>query len=104
MINLSAELSQYIGLSFTLFFFGFVIVLTKKNILVVLMGIELMLNAVNIVFVSSSVFRHDLEGQVVAFFNVSLMAAEAGVGLALVTLVYKLHGDVLFDFFKRMKG
>ena len=103
-MSLEVGLYHYVALASIIFFLGFLIALVKQNILVVLMGVELMFNAANIVLVAASSFRSDLDGQVMAFFNVAVMAAEVGVGLSLIILFYKIYGDVVFDMFKKIRG
>ena len=72
-----------------LFAVGLVAVLTKRNAIVVLMGVELMLNAANLNFIVFARMHGNLEGQVMALFVIVLAAAEAAVGLALVLRVYQ---------------
>ncbi|MDE0119441.1 MAG: NADH-quinone oxidoreductase subunit NuoK [Bdellovibrionales bacterium] len=81
------ELNHFLIVSLLLFVIGFFGVLARRNLLIILMSIELMLNAVNLSFVSFSQFYNLLSAQVAAFFVMTISAAEAGVGLALIVLI-----------------
>jgi NADH-quinone oxidoreductase subunit K len=81
-------LSAYLTFSAILFFTGVVGVLTRRNAIVILMSIELILNAVNVTLIAYSRFLNDLTGQVFAFFVIAVAAAEAAVGLAIVIVLY----------------
>ena len=83
-------LEHYLVLSAVLFSIGMAGVLLRRNIIVLLMSIELMLNAVNISFVAFSKYNNNLEGQVMVFFVMTIAAAEAAVGLALAVLAIGL--------------
>jgi NADH-quinone oxidoreductase subunit K len=76
-------------LSAVVFSIGVVGVLIRRNLIVVLMSIELMLNAVNLTFIAFSRFLGSMEGQVVVFFVMAVAAAEAVIGLAIVISVYR---------------
>ncbi|MEN9512003.1 MAG: hypothetical protein RLZZ370_1822 [Bacteroidota bacterium] len=80
---------QYIYLSSLLFCIGVAGVLLRKNAIVILMCIELMLNAVNLLFVSLSTYMGDASGQIFVFFIMVVAAAEASVGLAILVMVYR---------------
>lgn len=98
------NLSHYLALSAFLFCFGMIAVLMRKNIIVMLMGIELMLNAVNLSFIA---FAHDqvnLNGQIMVFFVMTIAAAEAGVGLALAVAIYKKYSELNIRFFEQLRG
>lgn len=81
------ELNHFLIVSLLLFVIGFFGVMTRRNLLVILMSVELMLNAVNLSFVTFSQFYNLLSAQVAAFFVMTISAAEAGVGLALIVLI-----------------
>lgn len=103
--NLSpVGLEHYLVLSAMLFTIGFIGVLIRKNLLVVLMSIELMLNAVNLTFLSFGYFTQNLDGQILVFFVMTVAAAEAGVGLALAITVFKKFKEVNIKSFERLKG
>lgn len=97
-------LNHYLVLSALLFSFGMLAVLMRKNVLVMLMGIELMLNAVNLTFVAFSHYQKNLNGQAMVFFVMTIAAAEAGVGLALAVTVYKKFKEVNIRFFENLRG
>ena len=76
----------------------------RRNIIVILMCIELMLNAVNISFVAFSRYAENMNGQVMVFFVMTIAAAEAAVGLALAVTVFKKFREVNIRFFEHLKG
>lgn len=82
-------LNYYLVLSAILFAIGVTGVVVRRNVLVVLLSIELMLNAVNLTFVAFSRFQGSIEGQVVVFFVMTVAAAEAVVGLAIIVMVFR---------------
>ena len=82
-------LNHYLILSAAIFAIGVVGVLIRRNLIVVLMSIELMLNAVNLTFIAFSRFLGSMEGQVVVFFVMAVAAAEALVGLAIIISVFR---------------
>ena len=82
-------LNQFLLLAAVLFAIGVYGVLTRKNGVLVLMSIELILNAVNINVVAFGAFNQDISGQVFALFVIAVAAAEVGVGLAIVLLIYR---------------
>lgn len=90
-------IEYFIGLSAILFVIGAVGVLTKKNAIVVLMCIELMLNAANINFVAFSAFSNNLNGMVFALVSIAIAAAEVAVGLAIVLNLYKTRDTIGLD-------
>jgi NAD(P)H-quinone oxidoreductase subunit 4L len=98
------NLNNLLILSAFLFCTGIYGVLARKNSVLVLMSIELMLNAVNINLVAYSAFKNAVAGQVFALFVITIAAAEVGVGLAIVLLIYRnLHSSDL-DEVDEMKG
>jgi NAD(P)H-quinone oxidoreductase subunit 4L len=98
------DLNNLLILSAFLFCTGIYGVLARKNSVLVLMSIELMLNAVNINLVAYSAFKNAVAGQVFALFVITIAAAEVGVGLAIVLLIYRnLHSSDL-DEVDEMKG
>ena len=82
-------LDHYLILSAVIFAIGIVGVLIRRNLIVVLMSIELMLNAVNLTFIAFASFRGSMGGQVVVFFVMAVAAAEAVIGLAIIISVYR---------------
>ena len=96
--------TQYLLLSAFLFCTGIYGVLARRNGVLVLMSIELMLNAVNINLVAFSAHLNDAAGQVFALFVIAIAAAEVGVGLAIVLLIYRNRVAVNLDEIDLMKG
>ena len=93
-----------IGLSALLFTIGVIGVATRRNLIVMLMSIELMLLAVNINFVAFSVHLQDLVGQVFAMFVLTVAAAEAAIGLAIVVVYFRNRGSIAVEDINLMKG
>lgn len=97
-------LSHFLVVSTLLFSMGVFAIVTRKNAILVLMGIELMLNAANINFVAFSKFGgFGLDGQVIALFVIVLAAAEAAVALAIVLNIYKTFSNVNVDEINNLK-
>ncbi len=80
------------------------IVLNRKNILVILMCLEIMLLAVTLTFVAAGYWHNDLGGQIFTFFILTVAAAELAIGLAIVTLFHKNHRTIAIDSADLMKG
>lgn len=99
----SIPLTHHLLLAAALFGIGLVGVLTRRNVLVLLMSIELMLNAVNLTFIAFSRHTATTDGQVFAFFVIAVAAAEAAVGLAMVLAVFRLKHSVFVDELKLLK-
>ncbi len=97
-------LTHYLALSFLLFVLGIVGVLVRRNLLTVLMSIELMLNAVNLNLVAFSRQLGDLGGQIFTVFIIAVAAGEAAIGLAIIISLYRLKGSVNLDDAAEMKG
>ena len=89
--------THYLMLSAALFTIGLIGVMTRRNIIIVFMSIELMLNAVNINLVASSKDLHNLVGQVFAVFVIAVAAAEAAVGLGIILAFYRNKETVNID-------
>ncbi len=98
------DLNQFLILSAFLFCTGIYGVLARKNAVLVLMSIELMLNAVNINLVAFSAVRSNVAGQVFALFVITVAAAEVGVGLAIVLLIYRNERTSDLDEVDQLKG
>lgn len=97
-------LNQFLILAAVLFCIGVYGVLARRNGVLVLMSVELMLNAVNLNFVAFSAYLQEVAGQVFALFVITIAAAEVGVGLAIVLLIYRnLHSPDL-DRVEQLKG
>ena len=84
-----ATLNHYLVVSVLLFSLGLFGVLARRNLLVIYMGLELMLNAANLALVAFSRFNNNLNGQVMAMFVLTVAAAEVSVGLALIVALYR---------------
>jgi NADH-quinone oxidoreductase subunit K len=97
------ELAHYLLLSAVLFTIGVLGVLTRKNLIVILMSVELMLNAVNLTFIAISKFTADLNGQVMVFFVLCVAAAEVAVGLAILISLWRHRGTMDVDSVNLMK-
>jgi NADH-quinone oxidoreductase subunit K len=95
---------HYLVLSSILFVIGTFGVITRKNIIIVLMSIELMLNSANLAFVAFSKVLGDMTGQVFMIMSITVAAAEVAVGLALVVSVYTHRESLNIDILKMLKG
>ena len=106
MHETAAQIGLYpvIATSAVLFLTGMAGVLTRKNLLIVLMSVELMLNAVNLAFVGFARQFGQVDGQVFAIFVMAVAAAEAAVGLALVILLFRHRASVDLSDFDLLKG
>jgi len=82
-------LGHYLAVSALLFCIGLAGVIFRRNLLIIYMSLELMLNAANLALVSFSRFNNNLEGQVMVFFIITVAAAEVAVGLALIVALYR---------------
>lgn len=98
-------LSHYLTLGAILFTIGvFGIFINRKNVIVILMSVELMLLAVNINFVAFSFYLQDLTGQIFAMMVLTVAAAEAAIGLAIVVVYYRNRGSIAVEDVNMMKG
>jgi NADH-quinone oxidoreductase subunit K len=98
-------LEHYLTVASVLFVVGiFGIFLNRKNVIVILMSIELMLLAVNINLVSFSSFLGDLVGQVFSLFILTVAAAEAAIGLAIIVCFFRVRGTIAVEEINSMKG
>lgn len=86
-----------------IFFIGFVGILVRRNIIVILMCVELMLNAVNLTFVTFSKTLHDMGGQMAVFFIITVAAAESAVGLGLIVSMFRTLRSVDTDEIQLLK-
>jgi NADH-quinone oxidoreductase subunit K len=89
-----ADLQHYLCVSFLLFSLGLFGVIARRNVLVIYMSLELMLNAANLALVAFSRFNNNLNGQVMVFFIITVAAAEVSVGLALIVALYRKRQSV----------
>jgi len=98
-------LGHYLTLAAIIFSIGIVgIFLNRKNVIIILMSIELILLAVNINLVSFSIYLQDLTGQVFTMFILTVAAAEAAVGLAIIVVYYKNKGSIHVEQINSLKG
>lgn len=98
------EINNYLILSAVLFCIGVMGVLFRRNAIIILMSVELMLNAVNLLLTAFSVVHNDAGGQVMVFFIMAVAAAEVAVGLAILVLIYRNVGSVDVDLLDKLKG
>ncbi len=85
-----------------LFSIGTVGVISRRNIFVIYMSLELMLNAINLMFISVSRYYHSMDGQVISLMIIAISAAEAALFLSLVVLLYKRKGSLDADIFDKL--
>jgi NADH-quinone oxidoreductase subunit K len=96
-------LNHYILLSSIIFSIGTIGVLIRRNAIIILMSVELMLNAVNLLLAAFSVYRGDASGQVFVFFIMALAAAEVAIGLAILTMIYRNTNSTDINILNRLK-
>ena len=96
-------LAHYLLVSAALFGLGLLGVILRRNLLVIYMGLELMLNAANLALVSFSRFNNKLDGQVLVFFIITVAAAEVSVGLALIVALYRKRQSAHVEDLTSMK-
>ena len=98
-------LGHYLSLAAIIFSIGLAgVFLNRKNIIVILMSIELILLAVNINLVSFSIFINDLTGQIFTLFILTVAAAEAAIGLAIIVVYYRNSGTIRVEEIDKLKG
>ena len=99
------SLQHYLILAAIIFTIGIIgIFLNRKNLIVILMCIELLLLAVNINLVSFSIFLNDLSGQIFTLFILTVAAAEAAIGLAIIVVYYRNAGSIHVEDINTLKG
>ncbi|WP_223478565.1 NADH-quinone oxidoreductase subunit NuoK [Oricola indica] len=102
---MTITISHYLTVSALLFVIGvFGIFLNRKNVIVILMSVELILLSVNLNFVAFSAHLQDLVGQVFALFVLTVAAAEAAIGLAILVVFYRNRGSIAVEDVNMMKG
>ena len=106
MQNILQEIGiqNYIFLAALMFCIGIFGVLYRRNAIIVFMSIEIMLNAVNLLFVAFSTYHQDAQGQVFVFFSMAVAAAEVAVGLAILVSIFRNLGSIDIDNLKKLKG
>jgi NADH:ubiquinone oxidoreductase subunit K len=97
-------INEFLLLGAVLFCIGVYGVIARKNAVMVLMSIEVILNSVNINLLAFSQLHHNLDGNVFALYIIAVAAAEVGVGLAMVLLVYRNRKSISLDELSEMKG
>lgn len=97
-------IENYLFLAAILFSIGVFGVLYRRNAIIVFMSIEIMLNAVNLLFVAFSSYHNDAQGQVFVFFSMAVAAAEVAVGLAILVSVFRNLGSIDIANLKNLKG
>lgn len=98
-------LEHYLVVAAALFTIGVAgIILNRKNIIVILMSVEIILLSVNLNLVAFSSFSHDLTGQVFALFILTVAAAEAAIGLAILVAYFRNRGSIAVEDINQMKG
>ncbi len=102
---MTIPLAHYLTLAAILFTLGvFGVFLNRKNVIVILMSVELILLAINVNFVAFSAYLGDLAGQVFAMFVLTVAAAEAAIGLAIVVVYFRNRGSIEVEDINLMKG
>jgi NADH-quinone oxidoreductase subunit K len=102
---MTVGLSEYLAVAAILFTIGMLgIFLNRRNIIIILMSVELILLAVNINFVAFSAYLGDLVGQVFALFVLTVAAAEAAIGLAILVVYFRNRGTIAVEDVNLMKG
>ena len=96
-------LHHYLTVSFLLFSLGLLGVILRRNLLIIYMSLELMLNAANLALVTFSRFNDKLDGQVLVFFIITVAAAEVAVGLALIVALYRKRQSAHVEDLTSMK-
>lgn len=102
--NIGSSLDFYVFVSIVLFCIGAVGVLTRKSMIILLMCIELMLNAVNLLLVTFSTYYGNGDAQIFVFFIVVVAAAEATVGLSIIVMAYRNRKSIDVDVFNQLKN
>ncbi len=102
---ISFEIMKFLIITIVLFLIGILgIFLVKKNIIIILMSIELMLLAININFIIFSIYLNDLTGQIFSLFILTVAAAESAIGLAILVVYYRIKGIISINFINSIKG
>jgi NADH-quinone oxidoreductase subunit K len=99
------QLINYLSINIIIFFIGMLgLVLNRKNILIILMSVELMLLSVTMNFIVFSVHLDDLLGQIFALFILTIAAAESAIGLAILVIYYRIRGTIAVERVQTMRG
>lgn len=100
---MNITLNHYLALSAVLFTIGMVGIVIRRNVLMILLSMEVLLNAANLAFVAFSRHLRNLDGQVFVFFTITVAAAEVAIGLALVVVLYRHQRTINADELKALK-
>lgn len=99
------SLLKYLILAFFLFFFGVSgVFITRRNIILIIMSIELILLSVNLIFIISSIYLDDILGQAFSLYVLTIAASESAIGLALVVNYYRIRSIISIDYISTIKG
>ncbi len=98
------SLGHYIILAIILFLIGLFGFLTRRNLIIILISIEIMLNGLIVLFAAISHFTKDISGYIIVFFIIAMAAAEAAIGLSLVVLIYRRLRTIYSDEIIHFKG
>jgi NADH-quinone oxidoreductase subunit K len=104
IVNSGVSINWYLFLCTVLFSIGAMGVLMRRNAIIVLMCVELMLNAVNLLLVAFSTYLGNADGQLMVFFIMVVAAAEAAVGLAILVMIYRNTKSTDINFLNKLKG
>lgn len=96
--------SYFFGLSLILFTLGIIAFFIKRDLITMFMAVEVMLNAANLAFIALAKASNSLAGQVIVFFIITVAAAEAAIGLAIILLVFRQRKTIKTEEFRLMKG
>ena len=102
--SIGTSLDFYLFVSFALFTIGAIGAMTRKNMIVLLMCIELMLNAVNLMLVTFSTYYNNGDAQICVFFTMVVAAAEATVGLSIIIMAYRNLKSIDIDMYNKLKN
>ena len=94
----------YLWLALTLFAVGLFVFVVRRNVIIMLISIEIMLNAANVALAALGTRMQDVTGHILVFFVIAVAAAEAAIGLSLVVLLYKRFREVHMDEVRSLKG
>jgi len=94
----------YLWLALTLFAVGLFVFVVRRNVIIMLLSIEIMLNAANVALAALGTRMQDVTGHILVFFVIAVAAAEAAIGLSLVVLLYKRFREVHMDEVRSLKG
>jgi NADH-quinone oxidoreductase subunit K len=100
----AVPLDHFLVLAMVMFLIGTIGVLVRRNLIVVMMSVELLLNAASLIFVAGSRSVGNLDGQIMTIFIITVAACEAAIGLAMVIAIYRRYGTVDTGFLRTLRG